>query len=90
MPIIDIHGKKVSIPEGSDSAKHAAHFLEKNPENAKAFFDEAKLNVYTGSKTGLTHFTTNKPGGYHGATEFTLIHTGHDQYELRKREHHIF
>lgn len=86
MPIVEIHGKKVHIPEGSDSALHAVHYLEKNHDNAKAIFEAAHHDHVT----NLTHFETNRPGGYHGSTEFTLIHnrdTG--EYELRKKSHHL-
>ncbi len=91
MPIIDIHGMKVKIPEGSHSAEFGAEFLKRNPENAKAFFDEAKRNSIEGNKDGRMHFKVDhRPVGYHGEDDFTLIHTGHDEYELHKKSHHIF
>jgi len=40
MPIVNINGKQVHIEEGSESAKVAAEYLTKNPDNAKALFDE--------------------------------------------------
>ncbi len=87
MPIIEIHGKKVHIPEGSNSAKHAARYLEKYKENAEDIFEAARHDRVN----GVTHFQTHKPAGYHGSTDFTVIHnrsTG--EYELRKRGHHLF
>jgi len=85
MPIVEIHGKQVHIPEGSDSAKHAVQFLNDHPADAKAFFDE----THHDHVNGLAHFETNRPAGYHGSTEFTLIHSGDGKYELRKKEHHL-
>jgi hypothetical protein len=85
MPIININGKQVTIPEGSDSAEHAVKFLTEHPDDAKAFLEAAHHNHLT----GVTHFETNRPSGYHGSTDFTLIHTGDDKYELRKKEHHL-
>jgi len=86
MAILDIHGKKVHIEdEHSDSLKHAVHYLEKNSENAHAFFDEAHRNHVS----GVAHFNTTKPSGYQGATKFTLIHNGDGTYTLRKKEHHL-
>ena len=91
MPIIDIHGKKVHIPEDSHSAKFAADFLARNPENAKAFFDEAKLNSISGNKDGRMHFKIDhRPVGYHGEDDFTLVHVGHDEYKLHKKSHNLF
>ncbi len=73
------------VPEDSHSADHAVNYLLKNKENAEAIFER----VHHDHVTKLAHFETNKPAGYHGATEFTLIHTGHDEYELRKKQHHF-
>jgi hypothetical protein len=85
MPIVEIHGKQVHIPEGSDSAKHAVQFLTDHPDDAKAFFEAAHHDHVN----GITHFETNRPAGYHGSTDFTIIHNGDGKYELRKKEHHL-
>ncbi len=85
MPIVNIAGKEVTIPEGSDSAEHAVKFLTEHPDDAKAFLEAAHHNHIT----GVTHFETNRPPGYLGSTNFTLIHTGDGKYELRKKEHHL-
>jgi hypothetical protein len=86
MPIVNINGKQVTIPEGSDSAQHAVKFLTEHPDDAKAFLEAAHHDHVN----GITHFETNRPAGYQGSTEFTLIHTGDDKYELRKKEHNLF
>lgn len=89
MPIIEIHGTKFRIPEGSNSAKFAAEYLEKYKENMKDITDAAKHDRIN----GVTHFQTHKPAGYHGATEFTVVHNkNHDggyEFELRKKGHHF-
>jgi hypothetical protein len=85
MPIIEIQGKKVHIEEGSNSAEHAVDFLNKHPDDAKAFFEASHHDHVN----GVAHFDTNRPAGYNGSTEFTIIHTGHDEYELRKKEHNL-
>jgi hypothetical protein len=85
MPIVDINGKQVHIEEGSNSAKHAVDFLTKHPNDAKAFLEAAHHDHVN----GVAHFETNRPAGYNGSTEFTIIHTGNDKYELRKKEHHF-
>jgi hypothetical protein len=87
MPIIEIHGKQVHVPEGSNSAKHAVNFLNEHPNDAKAFFEAAHHDHVN----GVAHFDTNRPAGYHGSTDFTIIHNKNDgSYELRKKEHHMF
>jgi hypothetical protein len=86
MPIIEIHGKKVHIPDGSNSAKHAVGFLKEHPDDAKAFFEAAHHDHIN----GVAHFETNRPSGYNGSTDFTIIHTGHDEYALRKKGQHLF
>jgi len=86
MPIVNIQGKQVTIPEGSDSAKHAVDYLTKYPDNAKEVFAAAHHDHLN----GIAHFETNRPAGYHGSTDFTLIHSGDGKYELRKKEHHLF
>lgn len=85
MPIVEIHGKQVHVEEGSHSAQHAVDFLTKHPDDAKAFFDEAHHN----HETGVAHFSTSRPAGYNGSTDFTLIHTGDGKYELRKKGNHF-
>ncbi len=89
MPIIEIHGKQVHIPGDSDSAKFAAEYLEKYKENAEDIFQAARHDRIN----GVTHFQTHKPAGYHGATEFTVVHNknheGGYEFELRKKGHHI-
>lgn len=83
MPIVKINGKEVHIKEGH-SVDHAVKYLEANPDNAKAFFEDAHHN----HTTGVAHFETHRPAGYTGSTKFTIIHTGHDQYALRKEHVH--
>jgi len=85
MPIVNIAGKQVTIPEGSDSALHAVKFLNDYKDDAKDIFEHAHHDHVN----GVAHFETNHPEDYHGSTKFTLIHTGDDKYELRKREHHL-
>lgn len=89
MPIIEIHGKKVHIPEGSESAKHAARYLEKYSENAEDIFQAARHDRINNK----THFETHRPSGYKGSTEFTVVHNrNHDggyEFELRKKGHHL-
>jgi len=85
MPNVTIQGKQVTIPEDSDSAKHAVKFLTDHPDDAKAFLEAAHHN----HTDGVTHFEINRPAGYLGSTNFTLIHTGDGKYELRKKEHHL-
>ena len=85
MPVINLHGKQITVPEGSDSAMHAVKFLTDHPDDAKAFLEAAHHN----HTTGVAHFEINRPSGYQGSTNFTLIHTGDGKYELRKKEHHL-
>ena len=85
MPIVNIDGKEVHFEEGSDSAKHAVKFLTEHPNDAKAFLEAAHHDHIN----GVAHFETNRPGGYTGSTNFTLIHTGDGKYELRKKEYHF-
>ena len=85
MPIVNIQGKQVMVPEGSDSAQHAVKFLNEHPDDAKAFLEMAHHNHVD----GIAHFETNRPAGYQGSTDFTLIHSGDGKYELRKKEHHL-
>lgn len=87
MPIVEIHGKKVHIPEGSDSAKHAVRYLTEYKDNAEDIFQAARHDHVN----GVTHFKTHRPGGYVGSTDFTLIHDkDNGNYELRKKDHHLF
>ncbi|OGI72116.1 hypothetical protein A3C60_02520 [Candidatus Nomurabacteria bacterium RIFCSPHIGHO2_02_FULL_37_45] len=87
MPIIEIHGKKVHIDGDSHSAKHAANYLKEYKENAEDIFQAARHDRIN----GVTHFETHRPAGYHGSTEFTVIHNrDNGEYELRKKTHHIF
>lgn len=86
MSLITIGDKQVHIDEGSDSAKHAVNFLSEHPDDAKAFFEAAHHNHVD----GVTHFETNRPSGYQGSTNFTLIHNGDGTYNLRKKEYHAF
>jgi hypothetical protein len=85
MPIVEIHGKKVHVEEGSHSALHALKYLQHNVDNAKAIFEAAHHDHIN----GVSHFETNNPAGYHGSTKFTLVHTGNGEYTLRKKEHHL-
>ncbi len=86
MPIVNIHGKQVHIPGDSDSAKHAVRFLEEHPDDAKAFFEAAHHDHVN----GVAHFETNRPAGYHGSTDFTIIHDkDKGTYELHKKGYHI-
>jgi len=86
MPIVNIDGKQVHYEEDSDSAKHAVNFLMEHPDDAKAFLEAAHHDHIN----GVTHFETNRPGGYTGSTNFTLIHTRNEKYKLRKKEQHFF
>jgi hypothetical protein len=85
MPIVNIAGKQVHIEEGSESAKVAAQYLSKNPDNAKALFDEAKMNYSTG---GVAHYqvpnmhTSEDSGITH---HITVIHHDDGTYTLQKR-----
>ena len=86
MPIVDIHGKKVHISENSDSAEFAVNYLKEYPDNAEDIFQAARHDRIN----GVTHFETHRPGGYHGSTEFTLIHDKNDgTYQLRKKGQHF-
>ena len=86
MPIVEIHGKKVHVPEGSDSARHAVDYLNRYPDNAEDIFAAAHHDHIN----GVSHFQTNRPSGYHGSTDFTIIHNTNDgTYQLRKKEHHL-
>lgn len=91
MPTVEVHGMQIHIPHDhvGQSTTHALHFLEKNKGTSRALFHDAREESTTRSKTGVIHFETNKPAGYKGATDFTLVHTGHHQYELRKRKFHL-
>ncbi|HEV7702048.1 MAG TPA: hypothetical protein VGO63_01215 [Candidatus Paceibacterota bacterium] len=84
MPIIEIHGKQVHIPEGSHSAKEAAHFLGKYKDNAEDIFEAA--HHAHGGLNGVTHFTLPPKPGYHGAHEFVLRHDSDGTYHLRKKD----
>jgi hypothetical protein len=84
MPIVNINGKQVHIEEGSESAKVAAEYLTKNPDNAKALFDEAHRN----HTTGVAHYVI--PNMHTGEDNvithhITMIHNGDGTYTLQKR-----
>ena len=84
MPIIEIEGKKVHVEDGSESAKVAAEYLNKNPDNAKALFDEAHRN----HSTGIAHYEipnmhSDKDLGI--THHVTMIHNGDGTYTLQKR-----
>ena len=87
MPIIDIHGKKVHVEdEHHESLGHAIKWLGEHKSDAENAFEAAHHN----HTTGLAHFDTNKPAGYHGTDKFSLLHNSDGTYTLRKKEHHIF
>ena len=80
MPIIDIHGKKVHVDEGSDSAKYAAEYLEKlDGSEAKSFFETAARDKYSHFET--PHHSTNTDLHHN----MTLEHNNDGSYYLRKR-----
>jgi hypothetical protein len=82
MSTINIDGKTVHVQEDSDSAKVAAEFLTKNPDNAKAFFDEAHRDHIN----NMAHFELPHTGDHPDISHhFTLIHNGDGTYNLRKR-----
>jgi hypothetical protein len=82
MQTINIHGKTVKIDEDSHSSEIAAQYLSKNPNEARAFFDEAHRDHVNGvAHFELPHTTEHINTGHH----FTLIHNGDGTYNLRKR-----
>jgi hypothetical protein len=84
MPIVEIDGKKVHVEEGSESAKVAAEYLSKNPDNARALFDEAHRNHSTGiAHWELPNMHSDKDLGI--AHHVTMIHNGDGTYTLQKR-----
>lgn len=86
MPIIEIHGKQVHIPEGSESAKNASHYLNENPDNAEDFFEEAYRDRGNGGN-GVTHFTLPSLHQYRlGAHHMVLRYNSDGTYELRKKD----
>ena len=83
MPIIEIHGKEVHIPEGSQSAKYAAEYLKGlDKGEAHNFFRTAEEKKYS-------HFETprheNIKDLHHN---MTLEHRSGGGFELRKRTEH--
>ncbi len=82
MPIIEIHGKKVEIPDESHSAHVAADFLSKYKDTAEAIFDKARHDRIN----GITHFEMpHSTEHINTSHHFTLIHKSDGTYELRKR-----
>ena len=82
MPIININGKQVHIDDDSHSAHVAAEFLSEHPDNANAFFDEAKRDLVNGvAHFELPHTAEHTDISHH----FTLIHHTDGTYDLRKR-----
>jgi len=82
MPIIEIHGKQVHVEEGSESAKFAAEYLKKTPDNANAFFEMAHHDHTNGvAHFELPHTGENSALSHH----FTLTHNGDGTYGLRTR-----
>ena len=86
MKTIVIHGKNVQYDESDPSQVHAAHWMEKNADNARAILDEAHHD----HSNNMAHFTTTNPAGYNGATKFHAEHVGHDTYTLGVSHHHSF
>ncbi len=85
MPIVDIHGKKVHIKEGSQSAHHAVEYLKKLDESeAHNYFHMASTNKYSHFETPR-HADTIKAGIEH---DMTLEHQNDGTYLLRKRTQH--
>ena len=84
MPIVTIDGKQVHVEEGSESAKVAAEYLTKNPDNAKALFEEAHHNHVTGVahyQIPNMHRSEDSAITHH----ITMIHNGDGTYTLQKR-----
>ena len=80
MPIIDIHGQKVHIDEGSNSAKYAADYLGGlDKSEAKNFFETAHNDKYAHFETPHHESNTNL---HHN---MTLEHHMDGTYSLRKR-----
>ncbi len=80
---IDVHGKKVHVKSISDSARHAAKYLQDlEKDEAHNYFEVAKLH-------GSSHFET--PRHTHDRLDnllhhdMTLIHNPDGSYDLRKR-----
>ncbi len=84
MPIVEIHGYKVSIPEGSHSANHAVEYLKKYKDNFEDY-REAAHHAH-GGQNGVTHFTLPPKVGYKGAHDFVLRHDPDGTYHLRKKD----
>lgn len=84
MPIVEIHGHKVHIPEGSHSANHAVEYLTKYKDNFEDI-REAAHHAHGGAN-GVTHFTLPPKAGYHGAHNFVLRHDSDGTYHLRKKD----
>jgi hypothetical protein len=84
MPIVNINGKQVHVEEGSESAKVAAEYLSKNPDNANALFEEAHHNHLT----GVAHYQIPNMHTSEDAAithHVTMIHNGDGTYTLQKR-----
>lgn len=79
---MEIKGKEVRLEQGSHSVEIAAEYLNKHPDMAEAFFDEAKHDL----TNGVAHFETPHDGEHPDVSHhFTLVHHGDGSYELRKR-----
>jgi hypothetical protein len=82
MQTVDIHGTAVHIDPDSDSAKVAAEFLTKNPDEAKAFFEEARRDLTNGvAHFEIPHTSEHTDISHH----FTLIHNSDGTFNLRRR-----
>ncbi len=86
MEELDVHGKKVKIKEGSDSAKYGVEYLNKlSKEEADVFFEASKRDLLN----GICHLETPHDGNHLNVThDLTLIHHSDGTYELRKRTGH--
>ncbi|HWA31961.1 MAG TPA: hypothetical protein VG694_00705 [Candidatus Paceibacterota bacterium] len=78
---MEIRDWDLDIEPDSHSAEMAAHWLEKNPDNAVAFFKEAE-----NSSENFAHFETPDLGDPTVAHHFTVIYKGAHRCYLRKRE----
>jgi len=83
METIDIHGEKVKIEHGSESAKYGTEYLnELSKDEAEVFFDAAKRNTTSNS----SHFETPHNGEHNNISHhLTLVHNDDGTYTLRKR-----
>jgi hypothetical protein len=85
MQTIKIGGKEIHTFGESHSVEHATRYLTENPENARAFLEEAHHDHVN----GIAHFKIPSVAGYNGAHDFTMIHNGDGSFTLRKKEHNL-